>query len=359
MSNLSPLILPTQAYAFASDLAATPTVTFSQSGTLSGVGKLAASVTVAAFTATGAVGGAGGQGSTSLDFGTDAALTATGALEGATSVGFDANATAVQSNLAASVTIAVSESATASGAGQLQGSTSISTIASARAAGTDPSSVSPLLLPIETYRFQPGLPVLRFEGSFGFVANAILTGTSSFPGNLRASTSIADIFTFGAWLQGTGELQASTSIGFTAGGKLAQNKLFATESVDFSTDATLSAKGQLQGATTVGFSTDAQIDLTRNLAASTSIGFTDDATLTGKGELRGATTIRFLNPGQLLRNIAGSATVSWIVSATLSEAPVPLVPQTLMVKPEQTRMTVIGRTASIGVKSSQRRIAIR
>ena len=367
--NLSPLALPIAAYRFFGSiegLQGSLTVAFGETPTLTANGALAGSEALSwsvSATISAAAGGLRAQPQINLT--NSGLLQGTGALQATTSLDFTATATAQTGTSEATTSIAWSTSATLNGSGRLQASESVdwfdSVLLSLVEDPIGTFSISPVVLPIRRYQFTATSGPMEAAVSFAFTTNVTLTGKSSFPGNLRAFTSIADIFDAYIWLQGRGELQAAASIAFSTAGKIANNKLDSSTSIAVSTAATLTAKGQLQAADSIDFSTNATIDLTRAILGSETIAFGGTPTLTATGELRAATTIRFINPGQLITVIEASGSFGFTASGTLTpaQAVVIPIPQRINVQSRSRKITLRETARSIRVATKQRRALVK
>ncbi len=361
MSNLSPLILPSQDYTFSGDgLAATPTVAFSQSANLRGRSDSQGAETIA-WTATATVLAKGSLAAApQIALTASSTLQATGTLQASETLSFTQSATF--KSLIGSTSVGFAGSPTLNATGSLAGSESIGFTAFARSIDADPYSISPLLLPFQAYRFQPGEPKQRGTAEISFSVAATLTGVASFPSNLQASTSVADIFTFVAYLEGKGALAGATSIAFSTVATATQNKLSAAESVVFSETATATATGRLQGSTSVAVEQTGNItNTTRFVDGATSIGFSTTASLRGRASMQAATTIRFLNPGSLITPTTGSASfgITAVGRLTRGTTVAAFVPKELRVQYRRQQLRIREASRRLEIRHKARRIVIK
>jgi len=319
MSSISPLVLPITSYEFKGPIQASTSIAFSDSATIRGSGQL--------------------QAATGVALSASGTLTVDGALQASTNVGFTASASlSARASIQASTNIAVGATGTL-----------VTDIVS--------FGVSPLVLPTTKYNFLPIRHALIGSANVSFSATANLTGTGSLGGNLQASTTLSDMFDTYAFMQGRGQLQASTSIGFTATARPLTGRIAGSASVGFGASGTLTGRTQGQAQTTISFSATASLtqkgglqavasiafDSTAvlsariplsaqtgvavgasgvingrgRLQASTSMGFGAAATVQGKGTLKGLAVIRF-GTSEQIRNIQGATSFSFDATGTLT-----------------------------------------
>jgi hypothetical protein len=200
--------------ATAGAISGSTTLTFSNSGALTGAGALSGALTTA-FTTAGILKGAGAlSGSTALTFSTSATGRLVAAASGSTSLTFSTSGALTGAGaLSGALALAFTPSGTLTGAGALAGSSSVTFTPTGALVGSGALSGSTTLA-FTTSGNLEGQQASGASSSFSFTASGTLTGS----GALSGSASFA--FTASASLGGSGALAGSTSLTFDASGVL-------------------------------------------------------------------------------------------------------------------------------------------
>lgn len=265
-------------------------------------------------------GDGGLQAATTLDVPVLAALSGNGQLQASATLGIVDSATLSTNNLFAAISIAWTATGSVDAKGFITASEAIGFNHLANLLSPSQRDMSPLALPIRRYSFQPGQPAEQGSTSIAFTTAATLRGISSFPSNLQASTTVAEIFNHAVWLEGRGQLQATATVGFSESATVTagENNVQAAESLAFTVSATLTADGELAAASTVDWIATGTADLVRDANGSATVAFSDTVTLVATGALQAATTVRFLNAGMLIRVVEGSTSFGFSAFGRLS-----------------------------------------